>query len=178
VTFTVDGVDVYELAASLREQAINISVSTIDFARYDFEARGLTAVNRASAHYYNTDEELTRLVNAVAIAGSAIPVRACKVCGSDRPMVAWMRSADAGGSPKLARASLTHATTPGDESARVKSKSQIMACTILLSYWRYGLAGTLAAAAGLGLSFVTASVSVFWIVPDTIKTSPVSPRLA
>ena len=57
-----------QLAASLREQAINISVSTIDFARYDFEARGLTAVNRASAHYYNTDEELTRLVNAVAAA--------------------------------------------------------------------------------------------------------------
>ena len=47
VTFTVDGVDVYELAASLRAQRINISVSTIDFARYDFEARGLTAVARA-----------------------------------------------------------------------------------------------------------------------------------
>ncbi len=68
VTFTVDGVDVYELAASLREQRINISVSTIDFARYDFEARDLTAVNRASVHYYNTEEELTRLVDAVATA--------------------------------------------------------------------------------------------------------------
>ena len=32
VTFTVDGVDVYELAARLRAQGINISVSTIDFA--------------------------------------------------------------------------------------------------------------------------------------------------
>jgi selenocysteine lyase/cysteine desulfurase len=68
VTFTVDGVDVYELAASLRAQAINISVSTIDFARYDFEARGLSAVDRASVHYYNTDEELVRLVDAVATA--------------------------------------------------------------------------------------------------------------
>ena len=68
VTFTVDGVDVYELATSLRAQAINISVSTIDFARYDFEARGLSAVNRASVHYYNTDDELTRLVDAVATA--------------------------------------------------------------------------------------------------------------
>jgi selenocysteine lyase/cysteine desulfurase len=65
VTFTVDGVDLYELAASLRAQHINISVSTIDFARYDFEARGLTAVARASVHYYNTDDELTRLVDAV-----------------------------------------------------------------------------------------------------------------
>jgi selenocysteine lyase/cysteine desulfurase len=68
VTFTVDGVDVYELANELRAQGINISVSTVDFARYDFEARGLTAVNRASVHYYNTEEELTRLLDAVATA--------------------------------------------------------------------------------------------------------------
>jgi selenocysteine lyase/cysteine desulfurase len=65
VTFTIDGLDVYELAARLREQGINISVSTIDFARYDFEARGLEAVARASVHYYNTEEELERLVAAV-----------------------------------------------------------------------------------------------------------------
>jgi selenocysteine lyase/cysteine desulfurase len=71
VTFTVADVDVYELAASLRVQGINISVSTIDFARYDFEARGLTAINRASVHYYNTDDELTRLVHAVATAARA-----------------------------------------------------------------------------------------------------------
>ncbi len=71
VTFTVDGVDVYELAASLRAQHVNISVSTIDFARYDFEARGLTAVARASVHYYNTEEELTRLVDSVTAAARA-----------------------------------------------------------------------------------------------------------
>jgi selenocysteine lyase/cysteine desulfurase len=71
VTFTIDGVDVYELAAALRAQGINIGVSTIDFARYDFEARGLEAVARASVHYYNTDDELTRLVHAVATAPRA-----------------------------------------------------------------------------------------------------------
>jgi selenocysteine lyase/cysteine desulfurase len=71
VTFTVDGVDVHDLAGALRSQAINISVSTIDFARYDFEARGLDAVARASVHYYNTDAELTRLVDAVAAAPRA-----------------------------------------------------------------------------------------------------------
>ncbi len=65
VTFTIDGIDVYELAARLRAEAINISVSTIDFARYDFEARGLEAVARASVHYYNTENELTRLVEAL-----------------------------------------------------------------------------------------------------------------
>jgi cysteine desulfurase/selenocysteine lyase len=71
VTFTVDGLDPFELAATLRAEHINISVSTIDFARYDFESRGLTAVARASVHYYNTDEELTRLVDAVATAARA-----------------------------------------------------------------------------------------------------------
>lgn len=65
VTFTIDGVDVYELAARLRAQGLNISVSTIDFARYDFEARGLEAVARASVHYYNTEDELTRLVESL-----------------------------------------------------------------------------------------------------------------
>jgi cysteine desulfurase/selenocysteine lyase len=65
VTFTIDGVDVYELAARLRAEGINISVSTIDFARYDFEARGLEAVGRASVHYYNTDDELSRLVDVL-----------------------------------------------------------------------------------------------------------------
>ena len=65
VTFTIAGVDEYELAARLRTEGINISVSTIDFARYDFEARGLEAVARASVHYYNTEEELARFVGAL-----------------------------------------------------------------------------------------------------------------
>ena len=65
VTFTIDGIDVHELATRLRGEGINISVSTIDFARYDFEARGLTAVARASVHYYNTEDELTRLVESL-----------------------------------------------------------------------------------------------------------------
>ena len=65
VTFTIEGVDVYALAAQLRVEHINISVSTIDFARYDFEARGLDAVARASVHYYNTEDELSRFVEAV-----------------------------------------------------------------------------------------------------------------
>jgi selenocysteine lyase/cysteine desulfurase len=65
VTFTIDGVDPHELAARLRGEAINISVSTIDFARFDFESRGLQSVARASVHYYNTDDELDRFVGAI-----------------------------------------------------------------------------------------------------------------
>ncbi len=66
VTFTIDGVDPIDLAARLREQRINISVSTIDFARFDFEARDLERVARASVHYYNTVEELDALVDAIS----------------------------------------------------------------------------------------------------------------
>jgi selenocysteine lyase/cysteine desulfurase len=65
VTFTIDGVDPYDLAARLRAEHVNISVSTIDFARFDFESRGLEAVARASVHYYNTEAELTRFVAAL-----------------------------------------------------------------------------------------------------------------
>jgi len=71
VSFTVDGIDPYALAARLRAQHINISVSTIDFARFDFEARGLDAVARASVHYYNTHDELARFVDAVSDARGA-----------------------------------------------------------------------------------------------------------
>jgi len=66
VSFTVAGVDPFALAAQLRTAGINISVSTIDFARLDFEARGLQAVARASPHYYNTEAELDRLAEAVS----------------------------------------------------------------------------------------------------------------
>ena len=65
VTFTITDIDPYDLARRLRGEGINISVSTVDFARFDFEARGLTAVARASVHYYNTDEELDRFVAAL-----------------------------------------------------------------------------------------------------------------
>jgi selenocysteine lyase/cysteine desulfurase len=73
VTFTIDGADPYACAAQLREEHVNISVSTIDFARRDFEQRGLTAVLRASVHYYNTDEELDRLVDRMVAFLSATP---------------------------------------------------------------------------------------------------------
>jgi cysteine desulfurase/selenocysteine lyase len=66
VTFTVADRDPYDIAARLRAQAINISVSTIDFARFDFEARGLERIARASVHYYNTEDELDQLVAAIA----------------------------------------------------------------------------------------------------------------
>lgn len=64
-TFTVDGAGADRLKSSLAEQGINISVSRTPSTRLDMDDRGLGEVLRASVHYYNTDEEITALVQAV-----------------------------------------------------------------------------------------------------------------
>lgn len=64
-TFTVDGHDSHDIARALQARGINVSVSVADYARWDFEHRTLTSVVRASAHYYNTDDEIDRLIDAL-----------------------------------------------------------------------------------------------------------------
>jgi selenocysteine lyase/cysteine desulfurase len=44
---------------------VNVSVSRASSARFDLPERGLPEVVRASVHYYNTDEELGRLIDAL-----------------------------------------------------------------------------------------------------------------
>ena len=65
VTFTVDGSEHVALRRSLRQRAINVSVSTVFTARLDFEERGLKDVLRASVHIYNTEDELDRFIAAL-----------------------------------------------------------------------------------------------------------------
>ncbi len=65
VTFTLAGREATEIRDALRAQGINVSVSTLTSTRLDMEARALDAVVRASVHYYNTDEELERLCDAL-----------------------------------------------------------------------------------------------------------------
>ncbi|MFC8681970.1 aminotransferase class V-fold PLP-dependent enzyme [Microbacterium ureisolvens] len=65
VTFTMDGVDPEAVQRRLNEHRVNTSVSTVTSARFDLEARGLPAVVRASAHYYNTEDEIERLIDAL-----------------------------------------------------------------------------------------------------------------
>jgi len=65
VTFTVDGWEPEDLAASLRGDRIQIWYSVVTSARLDMEARGLRALARASVHYYNTEDELEQLAAAV-----------------------------------------------------------------------------------------------------------------
>ena len=66
VTFTVDGVEPSEIQAALRARDINTSFASVASARIDMEERDLQAVVRASAHYFNTLDEVDVLVDAVA----------------------------------------------------------------------------------------------------------------
>lgn len=65
-TFVVDGHAPAAVQAHLRARGINTSISDIGSSRLDFALRGLTVLNRASVHYYNTEDEIDRCVGAVA----------------------------------------------------------------------------------------------------------------
>ncbi len=65
VTFTKQNISPEAIAEALRQQGINISVSTLPFARLDLGRRGLAALARASVHYFNTENEVDRFTDAV-----------------------------------------------------------------------------------------------------------------
>jgi cysteine desulfurase/selenocysteine lyase len=65
VTFTVDGVEGADVQRALHGQGINVSVAPAHYTLLDMEARGLRDVVRSSVHYYNTEDEVARLVDAV-----------------------------------------------------------------------------------------------------------------
>ncbi len=64
VTFTVDGVPAQTVQQQLYDRGVNVSVSLVDYARFDLPSRGLGDLVRASVHYYNTDDELDQLIKA------------------------------------------------------------------------------------------------------------------
>ena len=66
VSFAAAGIDPATLKARLREDAINYSTSTVTSTRIDMTRRGIEVVNRASVHYYNTEDEVERFCRAVA----------------------------------------------------------------------------------------------------------------
>jgi cysteine desulfurase / selenocysteine lyase len=70
VTFTVDGVPAQQVQQHLSSAGVNVSVSLVDYARLDLPARGLSDLVRASVHYYNTTEEIDRLLSALRRAAS------------------------------------------------------------------------------------------------------------
>lgn len=66
VTFTVDGMSSSMVTQALARQRINVSVSTMEYARLDLETRGLPPLVRASVHYYNSAREVERLCEVLA----------------------------------------------------------------------------------------------------------------
>src|SRR6266536_1039626 len=66
VTFTVDGLEANELKKRLSRERINVTASPRSSTLLDSRARALPDLVRASVHYYNTDEELDRLVETVS----------------------------------------------------------------------------------------------------------------
>ena len=56
--------------AVLAKECINVTHSTVSGTRLDMEARGLSAVVRASVHYFNTEDEVRRVV---AVLRTALP---------------------------------------------------------------------------------------------------------
>ncbi len=65
VTFSKQGIEPQRLADRLAVQRINVSVCVPEFTLLDSRDRGLGEIVRASPHYYNTEEEVERLVNAI-----------------------------------------------------------------------------------------------------------------
>lgn len=64
VTFSVAGQTAAEMQGRLAEAAVNTSVTTPSHSQFD--GRDLPPLVRASVHYYNTDDELDRLVEVVS----------------------------------------------------------------------------------------------------------------
>jgi selenocysteine lyase/cysteine desulfurase len=61
-----EGTPAAAVVAYLLERRINVKCSAITSTRIDFERSGLPeVVVRASVHYYNTEEEVERVVQAV-----------------------------------------------------------------------------------------------------------------
>ena len=71
VTFTVAGAAPRSVAAAAAAAGINVSVSEATGARLDMAPPKPQSVVRASPHYYNTEAELDRLVEVVAVAVAA-----------------------------------------------------------------------------------------------------------
>lgn len=65
VTFTVDGLPASEVQGRLSTVDMRTSFCTVRSARWDMERRGLLELVRASVHYYNTEEEVERFIEAV-----------------------------------------------------------------------------------------------------------------
>jgi selenocysteine lyase/cysteine desulfurase len=70
-TFTVDGVDPEEVRRRLRDDGVNVSVTTLDSAQLDLSNRALDSLVRASVHYVTTEDELDRFADRLTSIASS-----------------------------------------------------------------------------------------------------------
>jgi cysteine desulfurase/selenocysteine lyase len=54
-----------ETMARMAGKGINIWISSMLTAPMDFGPRGIDSLSRASVHYYNTEDEIGRLIEAL-----------------------------------------------------------------------------------------------------------------
>lgn len=65
ITFTKEGIDPSHLQQALEARGINTSVSSRSASYLDMHKRSLHFVNRASLHYYNTEEEVNFFISSL-----------------------------------------------------------------------------------------------------------------
>lgn len=65
VTFTVEGHDPLAIKQHLASQQINVTVAERNGTMLDLDERGLTSMVRASVHYYNSEAEIDRFIQAI-----------------------------------------------------------------------------------------------------------------
>ena len=66
VTAKVDGVAVDDVASALAGRGINVSTTVPEHSQFDTEDRGVHPLVRLSPHYFNTEDEVDRAVDAFA----------------------------------------------------------------------------------------------------------------
>jgi selenocysteine lyase/cysteine desulfurase len=66
VTVAVDAMTADDLAAAVRGRGINVSVTAADQNQFDSEIRPVHPLVRMSPHYYNTEDEIDRVVSVVS----------------------------------------------------------------------------------------------------------------
>ena len=65
VSFSVEGVPAQQVQQRLHGRGVNTSVSFTNYALFDMPERGLPDLMRASVHYYNIEQEIDQLIDAL-----------------------------------------------------------------------------------------------------------------
>lgn len=63
VTFDHVRIPASRLVPAIKAAGVNVSLSTPDYSRIDFDSHGVTGLVRASPHAYNTEDEITAFAN-------------------------------------------------------------------------------------------------------------------